>query len=187
MTADTRETIMAAAKSAVQSHGYNALSFRELAKEVGIKSASVHYHFPTKGDLAAALAGRYADEAAVFLEGLLDKPQDHENLMRSYTAAFRKALADNNKMCLCGIMAAEYDDLPEAVRGEVDRFTGVNIRWLITVLSARHPHLTKAELESRALAIFAAIEGAQLVARGQNNIRSFDKVIGAYSAAGLFG
>ncbi len=63
MTTDTRETIMRAARAAVQAHGYNALSFRELAKEVGIKSASVHYHFPTKGDLAAALARRYADEA----------------------------------------------------------------------------------------------------------------------------
>jgi AcrR family transcriptional regulator len=53
---DMREAVMTAAKATVQSHGYNALSFRELAKEVGIKSASVHYHFPTKGDLGAALA-----------------------------------------------------------------------------------------------------------------------------------
>jgi TetR/AcrR family transcriptional repressor of nem operon len=178
---------MVAAKAAVQSHGYNALSFRDLANVVGIKSSSVHYHFPSKGDLAAALAGRYADEAEVFLEGLLVVQQDHQTLMQTYTSAFRKALADDNKMCLCGIMAAEYDDLPDAVRAEVDRFTTVNTRWLVRILSARHPGLPKAELESRALAIFAAIEGAQLVARGQKNIKSFDKVIGAYAAAGLLG
>jgi TetR/AcrR family transcriptional repressor of nem operon len=186
MTTDTRETIMSAAKAAVQSHGYNALSFRELAKVVGVKSASVHYHFPTKGDLAAALAERYTDEATAFLDGLLAVPQDHETLMREYTLAFRKALDDDNKMCLCGIMSAEYDDLPDAVRAGIDRFTAVNTRWLVRVLAARHPSTSQGELEHRALAIFAAIEGAQLVARGQKNIRSFDKIIAAYVASRLF-
>ena len=47
---------MTAARAMVQARGYNSLSFRELAKEIGIKSASVHYYFPTKGDLGAALA-----------------------------------------------------------------------------------------------------------------------------------
>jgi DNA-directed RNA polymerase specialized sigma24 family protein len=39
------ESIMDAARAMVQARGYNGLSFRELAKEVGVKSASVHYHF----------------------------------------------------------------------------------------------------------------------------------------------
>ena len=186
MTTDTRESIMSAAKAAVQTHGYNALSFRELAKSVGIKSASVHYHFPTKGDLAAALAGRYADEAATFLDELLAVPQEHRSLMKAYTDAFRKALEDDNKMCLCGIMSAEYDDLPDPVRAEVDRFTATNTRWLVRVLAGRHPKATQKELEARALAIFASIEGAQLVARGRKNIQSFDDILGAYTASGLF-
>ncbi|MDF2795086.1 MAG: transcriptional regulator, TetR family [Pseudomonas orientalis] len=53
---------MTAARKMVQTRGYNGLSFRELAKEVGIKSASIHYHFPTKGDLGAALAKRYTED-----------------------------------------------------------------------------------------------------------------------------
>jgi TetR/AcrR family transcriptional repressor of nem operon len=186
MTADTRESIMSAARAAVQTLGYNALSFREIAKSVGIKSASVHYHFPTKGDLAAALAGRYADEAGAFLDALLVAPHDHKALLGAYTAAFRRALEDDNKMCLCGIMSAEYDGLPTHVRTEVDRFTDTNTQWLFRVLSARHPEAAKHDLEARALAIFAAVEGAQLVARGRKNIQWFDKVIDSYSASGLF-
>ncbi len=46
---ETKEKIMNAARLTVQDRGYAGLSFRELAKEVGIKSASIHYYFPTKG------------------------------------------------------------------------------------------------------------------------------------------
>jgi TetR/AcrR family transcriptional repressor of nem operon len=107
--------------------------------------------------------------------------------MATYTAVFRRALENDNRMCLCGIMSAEYDDLPAAVRVQVDRFTAVNTRWLIEVLAERQPRMKPKALESQALAVFAAIEGAQLVARGRADLKSFDQIIAAYTASGLFG
>lgn len=183
---DTREAILAAGRLAVQAHGYNALSFRELAKDVGIKSASVHYYFPTKGDLAAALAGRYADEAEAFLGELSVSGLPHDELMRAYAGAFRVALENDNRMCLCGIMTAEYDGLPPEARVEVDRFAQVNTEWLAATLARRHRKTTPQELEQRAVAIFAAIEGAQLIARGRKDAAAFDRIIDTYRAVGLF-
>jgi TetR/AcrR family transcriptional repressor of nem operon len=83
-------------------------------------------------------------------------------------------------------VAVDTDDLPSHVRVEVDRFTSTNTRWLVRVLAARHPNLAQSALEARALAIFAAIEGAQLVARGRKDIQACDQIIEAYSATGLF-
>ena len=68
---DTKERIMAAARLTVQDRGYSGLSFRELAKEVGIKSASIHHYFPTQGELGGALADRYTSDFAAYLDGLL--------------------------------------------------------------------------------------------------------------------
>ncbi|WP_460163969.1 TetR/AcrR family transcriptional regulator [Pseudomonas sp. S2_F03] len=134
-TIDTKQTILQAARRVVQARGYNALSFRELAKEVGIKSASIHYHFPTKGDLGAALARRYTEDTAAYLDQLLVESQDPKSMMKDYTAAFRAALENDNRMCLCGILAAEHHDLPAEVRVEVDGFTDTNVRWLAKVLA----------------------------------------------------
>lgn len=175
-TTDTRETIMGVAKAMVQARGYNALSFREIAKDVGIKSASIHYYFPTKGDLGVALAKRYTDDAVGYLESLLAVDLDLETRFQRYVAIFRAALLNDNRMCLYGIMAAEYGDLPPEVRAEVDGFSEANVRWLVQVLASD---------EARALAVFAAIEGAQLVARGRDDIAVFDQTIEAYRAAGL--
>lgn len=102
-----------------------------------------------------------------------------------YTNIFRAALENGNRMCLCGIMAAEREDLPAAVRVEVDRFTDANVRWLIEVLLLANPELERSALKPRALAIFAAIEGAQLVARGRGDVVVFDETIKAYQATGL--
>jgi TetR/AcrR family transcriptional repressor of nem operon len=179
-----RETIMVAAKATVQARGYNALSFRDLAKEVGIKSASVHYHFPTKGDLGAALARRYTEDGAAYLGHLLATSREPTWCMDRYVAIFRSALANDNRMCLCGIMSAELDDLPPEVRTEIDKFADTNVEWLETILKQRKK-ASKEELKEHAMAIFAAIEGAQLVARGCQDITVFDRTVRAYRTAGL--
>ncbi|NKJ93642.1 TetR family transcriptional regulator [Rhizobium leguminosarum bv. viciae] len=183
---DMREAVMSAAKATVQAHGYNALSFRELAKEVGIKSASVHYHFPTKGALGAALARRYTEDGAAYLTELLATSENATWCMDRYTEIFRSALANDNRMCLCGIMSAELDDLPTEVRTEVDKFAAMNVGWLSKVLSRAKPSASDQDLQEHAMAIFAAIEGAQLVARGCQDIGIYDRTIRAYRATGLF-
>jgi TetR/AcrR family transcriptional repressor of nem operon len=185
-TIDTRQTIMNAARAMVQYRGYNALSFREIAKEVGVKSASIHYHFPTKGDLATALARRYTDDLAAYLDGLLSASQDVHDCIDGFTGFFRGALLKDNRMCLCGILAAEHVDLPTDVRAELERFTQVCVRWLVKVLSLKKSAKGKAVVQRQALAIFAAVEGAQLVARSRGgDVAGFDQTIEAYRTAGL--
>jgi TetR/AcrR family transcriptional repressor of nem operon len=175
--------IMDAARATVQAHGYNGLSFRDLAAEVGIKSASVHYHFPTKSDLGAAIARRYTETARADLDDLLARNPDPALCLTRYTAIFRRALENDNRMCLCGILAAEYDDLPDAVKVEVSAFADVNVAWLAKVLALVPGRIGRADEE--ALAIFAAIGGAQLAARSRNDVAVYDAIIASYRASGL--
>lgn len=183
---DMREALLAVGRAAVQARGYSALSFRDLANEVGIKSASVHYYFPTKGDLAAALARRYTEEAVAYLDGVLAGASDPAWCVARYAEIFRSALLNDNRMCLVGMMSAELDELPVEVRKEVDAFAAVNVAWLTRVLAlAPKSDATPQAVQDRALAVFAAVQGAQLVARGGNDIAVFDRAITAYRAAGL--
>jgi TetR/AcrR family transcriptional regulator, transcriptional repressor for nem operon len=181
---EMRDRIVAAARATVQQRGYNGLSFRELAKEVGIKSASIHYHFPTKGELGAELARTYSAEADALFESFLVESDDPSDWFRRYTDVFRMALARDNRMCLCGILAAEYDELPDPVKAEVSTFADVNIAWLNKAL-ARLEHSAGQVPAATAEAIYAAVLGAQLVARSRNDISLFDQVISAYRTMGL--
>lgn len=184
MSGDTRERIMAAARLTVQDRGYGGLSFRELAKDVGIKSASIHHYFPTKGELGGALAERYRIDFKEYLDGLLAEGLDPATCLRKYTDVFGDTLRNQNRMCLAGIMAAEHKELPEEVQAAVVKFGDMNVDWIATVLSLDSKHEDVA-VRRRALAIFAAVQGAQLVARSRGNSAVYDEIVRTYRESGL--
>ena len=184
----TRDKILEVGREVAQAEGYGALSFREIGKTVGISSASIHHHFPTKGDLGEALAKRYREDAQVSLEKLATSEADPKQCLKKYVAGFRSTLANGNRMCLCGLLGAEYDNLPPAVRTEVKAFGDVNIEWLRTILARFSEGTTKLDIlpiEARAEAIFAAIGGAQLAARSRGDIAIYDRIIEIYRSTGL--
>lgn len=184
MSSSSKEAILAAAKKTAQAHGYSGLNFRDLADEVGIKAASIHYHFPSKADLGAAVAKRYWEDTAAALEAMFAETSDPVRCLRQYPDTFRKALASDNRMCLSSFMAAEYDDLPDAVKKEVQTFADVNVAWLSKLLSAAAV-VSPEESERRARAIFAAIAGAQLIARSRSDISLYDALMDSYRVVGL--
>ncbi len=181
---DTKERIMAAARLTVQDRGYSGLSFRELAKDVGIKSASIHHYFPTKGDLGGALADRYTSDFAAYLDGLLADGLDPRTCLARYTDVFRDTLRNDNRMCLAGIMAAEHKELPDEVRTEVVKFGAMNEAWIARVL-AKTGAADPGDIQHRARAIFAAIEGAQLVARSRGDVSVYEEIVATYRESGL--
>ncbi len=187
MATNSRETILTAARQTAQLRGYNGLNFRDLAQDVGIKSASIHYYFPSKADLGAAVARRYWEDTAATLEAMAAEAADPLRSLHDYPELFRSSLANENRLCMCSFMAAEYDDLPDAVKKEVQAFADVNIAWLSKVLAAAGVAAGSEASEARARAIFAAVAGAQLVARSRCDIALYDAMIESYRMAGLFG
>lgn len=181
---NSRERILAVARTVAQARGYNGLSFRDLARDVGIKAASIYHYFPSKAELGAAVAKRYWEDAQAMLETLSTESSDPLDALRHYPGTFRRALENDNRMCLCSYMAAEYDDLPESVQLEVQNFADVNVSWLTGVLTAASV-ISPDGSDTRARAIFAAIAGAQLIARSRSDISLYDDLIDSYRVSGL--
>jgi TetR/AcrR family transcriptional regulator, transcriptional repressor for nem operon len=184
MSANSKEAILAAAKTIAQAHGYGGLNFRDLAAAVGIKAPSIYHHFASKAELGAAVAQRYREDSLADLDALSKRSGDPRDALHHYPASFRKALENGNRLCLCSFMAAEYDDLPDLIKKEIQAFADAHTAWLAKAL-------VEAELvdqpasDQRAKAIFAAIAGAQLMARSRADIGLYDGLVEAYRSTGL--
>jgi TetR/AcrR family transcriptional regulator, transcriptional repressor for nem operon len=165
-----------------QAHGYGGLNFRDIGAEVGIKAASIYHHFPSKADLGAAVAKRYWEDTAANLEALSAATGDPIKALQAYPGLFRRSLEEENRMCLCSFMAAEYDDLPDTVKTEVQAFADINVAWLAKMLAAAS---VSGNCETKARAIFAAVAGAQLMARSRADLSLFDALIASFRESDL--
>jgi TetR/AcrR family transcriptional repressor of nem operon len=183
MNESAKEAILESARRTAQAHGYGGLNFREIAAEVGIKAASIYHHFPSKADLGAAVAKRYWESAAASLEALSTATGDPIKALQAYPGLFRRSLEEDNRMCLCSYMAAEYDDLPAMVKTEVQAFADVNVAWLSKMLAAAS--IPESKCATRARAIYAAVVGAQLLARSRADLNLFDTLIVGFRESGL--
>jgi len=159
---DAAGAIMDSAERRMRIGGFNGFSFREIAEDVGIKSSSVHYHFPTKEKLAAAVTRRYTDQVVAYIENAL---ATDANVVRVWTRAFRSTLASDERMCPCIILGAAARDLPSEVAAEVGRFFEICSDKLVA--SGLSP--------DSATELLATITGAMVVANALNDITAYDR------------
>jgi TetR/AcrR family transcriptional repressor of nem operon len=159
----------------VQTRGYNGFSYADIAAELGVTKASLHYHFATKAELGSALIDRYG---AVFAQSLAAIDQAHTgpcDRLRAYVALYETVIR-GERMCLCGMLAAEVSTLPPAMQKQLNAFFDANETWLGQVLEAgrRRGELRFAgPANERARAMIGALEGAMLVARVYGDARRF--------------
>lgn len=163
---DTVEAILDVTERRMREAGYHGFSFRTVAAEIGVKGASVHYHFSSKDALAAAVTRRYNDRAAKAVEQQVEAGAD---VVQAWLNVFRGALADGARMCLCGALGVTLSDLAPEVVAEVRRFFDLVTNSLMAGGLER----------DRALQVLATLEGAILMASVRGDLATFDTATAA--------
>jgi TetR/AcrR family transcriptional regulator, transcriptional repressor for nem operon len=172
----TAARILDLAEQLVQLHGFNGFSYADIAAELDIRKASVHHHFATKATLGGRLIERYRERFAAALADIERDSDGAGDALDRYTRLYAAALRDN-RMCLCGMLAAEITALPRPLRNALRRFFDENEAWLARVLERgrRAGELTFAgSAPAQARLVLAALEGAMLVARSYGDPDRFD-------------
>jgi len=178
----TRARILDVAERLVQTRGFNAFSYADVAAELRLTKPALHYHFAGKGELGEALVARYVARFTEALHRIDRSDGDGQRKLEGYAALYAHVVAED-RMCLCGMLAAEYHTLPVPMRDSVLRFFDQNEDWLEGVLAqgAQEGSLrfSGTPLEAARL-ILASLEGALLVARSFEDPARFES-----AAAGL--
>src|ERR1700760_1042400 len=164
---DVSIAIMDAAERRMRSGGFNGFSFRDIAEDVGVKSSSVHYHFPTKEKLAAAVVHRYTDRLAAKIDTQLSEGANPYEILSN---AFRGTVHSANRMCPVAVLGAGSLDLPREVALEVQRFFRTLLEKLVGGgLSS-----------SQATELLATCTGAMVVSAALDDFSAFDRATGEF-------
>ena len=174
--ADTSSRILDVAERLVQLRGFNGFSYADVASELKITKASLHYHFPGKADLGRALIERYAGRFTEALDAIDQRENDPIAKLQAYAKIYADVLREH-RMCLCGMLAAGYDTLPAPMQEAVISFFDINEAWLSGVLASgvAQGKLALSGSPSEAAQVFVSgLEGAMLVARPYDDLKRFD-------------
>lgn len=176
---NARRTILTTAETLLQDRGFNGFSYAHIAAELGVKNAAVHYHFPTKGDLAVAVVRRYRDRFGLWTRNARVANLPPERKLDWFFSIYTDLRADRGKVCLVGSLEAEFNALPEALQTEVETLHREMLHWLEAVLHegrAAGVFRFAGDPTGKASLIMSGVQGALQMARALGT-KKFREVI----------
>lgn len=175
MSAERKDQILDFAERQMRMGGYDAVSFRDIAKAIGIKSASVHYYFPTKADLGRAVTQRYAKR---FIESLGDPCEGTVKARLARLAnAYKAAFAADGSACLCAVLGSTTAHLPTETSSEVRAFYDGLLAWSKEAFEDRPPALSPR-------LIISMLQGAMVISLATGKSTALDEACAYLAGAG---
>ena len=172
----TRLAIMDAAERLAQTQGFNGFSYADIAVAVGVTKASLHYHFPSKAELGYQLIERYAQSFRAALQVIDAGRSGARPRLEQYVKLYADVLR-GQRMCLCGMFAAEQATLPPRMRISLREFFNMNERWIAGALASgrRAGELQfKGSVLTESRLLVSGLEGAMLVAHAYGDVARFE-------------
>ncbi len=174
---DTKTALLDYAERHARQRGLDGFSYADLARDVGIRKASIHYHFPTKADLALALMQRYRTQFHTRLHDIKIAGGTAAAQLDAYVTLYRAALHGGTQLCLCVAFSAGRESLDAPVLAELATFHTNSLAWLEDVFDKGQQdgslHVNP-NSSSQAAACLAQVEGAQIMARAACDVSLFD-------------
>lgn len=168
--------ILDIAERLAQTRGYNAFSYADIAESMGLTTASLHYHFPSKADLGIRLIERYRETFGGALTQIGIRDVGEPEKLRAYVDLYAGVLREE-RLCLCGMLAAEYATLPPGMQSELRAFFDDNERWLSAILDQGRTLGTlrfAGKAEDMARLLVGSLEGAMILARSYEDPSRFE-------------
>ena len=180
MENNTAKHILDVAQNIVRNRGYSAFSYADISKQVGIRKASIHYHFPSKDELVKALVKRYREGMARTCALIAKSAASPDQKMIQFANLYRDGL-EHNQICLCSMLAADFAVLPQSVQEEIQTFFRETEAWLTTLLQQGCDAQLwdcQPSAAQEAKGLIAMLQGAQLLARSSaNSAATFEQVV----------
>ncbi len=156
------------AETFIQEKGFNGFSYAHIAKELDVKNAAIHYHFPSKEELVCAVIQRYRDRFQLWIRNSRIKDLPPQEKLDWFFSIYTNTRADNGKVCLAGSLETEFHTLPASLREQTESLTRELLDWLqATLQEGRQAGVFHfgGDPSGKAALILSSLQGALQMAR----------------------
>lgn len=180
MLSETKTALLDSAERASRTRGFDGFSYADLSADVGIRKASIHYHFPTKAALSVALMERYYTDLSAVCAQIDAAHTTGGARLLALIDRYRTALDGGKSLCLCVSFSTSRESLPPEVISQISRFRRMMVDWIEAAFIAGKSDgsiRTMVEPEIEAAATLPLLEGAQLSARAEEKPGLFESAM----------
>lgn len=171
---NTPRAILDLAESFLQDKGFNGFSYAHIAAELGVKNAAIHYHFPSKEELACAVIQRYRERFRLWINNARVKDISPREKLAWFFGIYTNTRADHGKVCLAGSFETEFNSLPDSLRIQTRALTRELLAWLQATLEEGRQagvfHFN-GEAAGKAALVLSSLQGALQMARALGTAR----------------
>lgn len=162
----TYEKILRLTDTLIQQRGFLGFSYADLEKELGIRKASIHHHFPSKTDLGLAYC-EYKTKGFSQLDDTLRQLPPGVQRLRAYLQAFA-GCAEKEEMCGVYAMLSDIYQLSPELQNAVNQLAQADLRILKGVLVSGQQSgelRSVAPPDELAVIVSSAVKGALIMNR----------------------
>ncbi len=163
----TAHKLLDIAEHYTQTQGFNAFSYKDLQRDVGVKTSTIHYYFPTKQDLALCMTDRYVDNFLTMLEAIATESSSGQEQLEGLAKVYIRVVSQG-KFCMCGMLAADMSSLSDEVNSKLSDFFKHTEDWIAkSIQLGIEQKAFSAELDpvTSAALFLSTLEGGMLIAR----------------------
>jgi TetR/AcrR family transcriptional repressor of nem operon len=131
----TREKILELGEDLLLTKGYNAFSYQDISKELGIKNAAVHYYFPAKENLVTSIVKNNILRFEEMVDNMNTRNFDEVNQLETFMKIYAKSNREE-KICLFGSLGSDFQTLSETTQTELRKMLDKIINWLSEILES---------------------------------------------------
>lgn len=175
----TAHQILTLGEDLIRTRGYSAFSFQDIADEIGIRKASIHYHFASKAELGLAVIKAYRARMTETAERAL-ATEDARQALALYVEPIVELGRVARDICTAGILGTEHLALPETIQVEVAAFFREQIAWLAEILDRGRQSgdfSFAGTAENTATLFLSAVEGGLMMKRVLDEPQRFAAVL----------
>lgn len=182
---DTKTALLDCAQDLIQRVGVNAMSYKHLSDEIGIRKASIHYHFPKKEDLIVALLGRCREAYDAMYNEIVASDNSAKHKLFMISELFEQSLR-NGKICVIGMLSVEFESLSEsacrATEAAIKSSSKIYEKIFIQAVS-EGVFPSDVSTYDAAYGFFSFLLGAQVLSRCTNDPYGFQRTSEIYIEA----
>lgn len=128
---ETKETILKMGDELIRQKGYNAFSYQDISRPLGIKNAAVHYHFPSKSDLLVSVTQFHIQRFITFKENV--QAYDELEQIKRFTNIYIETW-QQSRVCFVGAIATDWDTINAEAQPVMKQMAADILNWLTNAL-----------------------------------------------------